>query len=46
MPEEMGIYRGEVLSIMETLMEIRAEIRDLRGLLEDDDEEETDEDDA
>jgi len=36
----MGIYRGEVLAIMEALADIRAEVRDIRGLLEDDETEE------
>ena len=45
-PEEMGIYRGEVTSIMEALLDIRAELRDIRRLLEENDEEEAQENDA
>ena len=33
----MGIYRGEVLTIMGALADIQAGLRVIRGLLEDDD---------
>jgi hypothetical protein len=43
-PEEMGIYRGEVLSIMIALADLRVELRQIRRLLEDENgEEEEDE---
>jgi hypothetical protein len=35
MPEEMGIYRGEVLSIMIAPADLRVELRQIRRLLED-----------
>jgi hypothetical protein len=39
--EEMGIYRGEVLTIMEALADLRVDITAIRTyLLEDNDEEE------
>jgi hypothetical protein len=43
LPEEMGIYRGEVLTIMEALADIRADVRDIKIFLEDDEAEEEDE---
>lgn len=42
----MGIYRGEVLAIMEALSDIRAEVRHIRELLEEDDEAEEEENDS
>jgi hypothetical protein len=36
-PEAMGIYRGEVLTIMGALADIQTGLREIRGLLEDDD---------
>jgi hypothetical protein len=39
----MGIYRGEVLTIMGALSDIHAGIREIRGLLGDDDEAEEEE---
>jgi hypothetical protein len=43
-PEEMGIYRGEVLTIMIALADIGVELRQVRRMLEDEDgEEEEDE---
>ena len=43
-PEEMGIYRGEVLTIMIALGDIRVELERIRDLLEDENgEEEEDE---
>ena len=45
-PEKMGIYRGEVLTIMEALADIRTDVRDIRSLLEDEDEAEEEEDDS
>jgi hypothetical protein len=44
MEEEMGIYREEVLLIMEALADIRHETREIVRLLEDDDEAEEEED--
>lgn len=42
--EEMGIYRGEVLVIMEALADLRADVTAIRTfLLEEDDEEEGEE---
>jgi hypothetical protein len=42
--EEMGIYRGEVLTIMEALADLRADVTAIRTyLLEEDDEEEGEE---
>jgi len=41
-PEEMGIYRGEVTTIMGALADIRVDFEYIRLLLEDDDEEEED----
>jgi hypothetical protein len=46
MPEEMGIYRGEVLTIMEALADIRADVHSIRAILEDEDEAEEEEDDS
>jgi hypothetical protein len=43
-PEEMGIYRGEVLTIMGALSDIRVDIEYIRWLLEEDDEAEEEED--
>ncbi len=47
MPEEMGIYRGEVRTIMIALADIRLELERIRHLLEDEngEEEEEQEDD-
>jgi hypothetical protein len=47
MPEEMGIYRGEVRTIMIALADIRVELERIRHLLEDEngEEEEEQEDD-
>jgi hypothetical protein len=42
MPEEMGIYRGEVITIMEALVDIRATVDHIEQLLEEDDEAEED----
>jgi hypothetical protein len=43
-PEETGIYRGEVLTIMIALADIGVELRRIRRMLEDEDgEEEEDE---
>jgi hypothetical protein len=39
-PEEMGIYRGEVLTIMGALADLKAGVRAILKLLEDEDEEE------
>jgi len=41
-PEEMGIYRGEVLTIMEALADIRVTLDHVEQLLEEDDEAEED----
>jgi hypothetical protein len=39
--EELGIYRGEVLTIMEALADLRVDVAAIRSfLLEEDDEEE------
>jgi hypothetical protein len=43
-PEETGIYRGEVLTIMGALSDIRVDIEYSRWLLEEDDEAEEEED--
>jgi hypothetical protein len=44
MPEEMGIYRGEVLTIMVALADIRVDLERVRDLLEEENgEEEEDE---
>ncbi|HYZ19149.1 MAG TPA: hypothetical protein VE615_06375 [Gaiellaceae bacterium] len=43
MAEEMAIYRGEALSIMRALMDIRSEVRELRRLIEEEDGEEEEE---
>jgi hypothetical protein len=43
-PEEMGIYRGEVATIMGALADIRVDLEYIRLLLEDDDEAEEEED--
>lgn len=32
-PEEMGIYRGEVMAIMNALFDIRAKVHEIRQLL-------------
>jgi hypothetical protein len=40
MPEEMGIYRGEVLTIMVALADIRVDLERIRDLLEDENGEE------
>jgi hypothetical protein len=42
-PEEMGIYRGEVLAMMEALADIRADMRYILRILEGDDEAEEEE---
>jgi len=42
-PEETGIYRGEVLTIMVALFDIRAELQQIRRLLEDENGEEEEE---
>jgi hypothetical protein len=44
MPEEVGIYRGEVITIMGALADIRVDLEYIRWLLEDDDEAEEEED--
>jgi hypothetical protein len=36
-PEEMGIYRGEVFTIMGALADIQVGLRVIHGLLEDED---------
>jgi hypothetical protein len=41
--EETGIYRGEVLAIMNALMDMHAELRHIRWLLEGEDGEEEEE---
>jgi hypothetical protein len=46
MPEEMGIYRGEVLTIMGALADIQVGVRTIRRLLEDEDEAEEEEGDG
>jgi hypothetical protein len=43
-PEEMGIYRGEVLAIMEALADIRVNTNAILQILEDGDEAEEEED--
>ena len=43
-PEEMGIYRGEVLTIMQALADIRVNTNTILRLLEDEDEAEEEED--
>jgi hypothetical protein len=45
MPEEMGIYRGEVTTIMEALADLNVDVRRIRELLEEDEEEEEQEGD-
>ena len=45
MPEETGIYRGEVLTIMGALADIRAGVDHIRAILEDEDETEEEEGD-
>jgi hypothetical protein len=45
-PEEMGIYRGEVLTILEALADIRVTADHIEQLLEGDDEAEEDEEDS
>jgi hypothetical protein len=42
----MGIYRGEVVTIMEALIAIRAGVRNILRILEDDDEAEEMEEDS
>ena len=42
----MGIYRGEVLAIMEALVGIHAHLQDIREVLEDEDGEEEEEVDS
>jgi hypothetical protein len=44
-PEEMGIYRGEVLTIMGALADIRVGVDHIRAILEDEDEAEEEEGD-
>jgi F420-dependent methylenetetrahydromethanopterin dehydrogenase len=46
MPEEMGIYRGEVLTIMGALSVIRVTVEYIRRLLEEDDEGEDEQEDS
>jgi hypothetical protein len=41
--EETGIYRGEVLTIMSALADIRVDLARIREILEDDDGEEEEE---
>jgi hypothetical protein len=43
-PEEMGIYRGEVLTIMGALADVGANVEAILQLLEDEDEAEEEED--
>jgi hypothetical protein len=45
-PEAAGIYRGEVLAIMEALADILVDVRHIRRILEDNDEAEEEEDDS
>ena len=45
MPKEMGIYRGEVLTIMGALADIRVGVDHIRAILEDEDETEEEEGD-
>jgi hypothetical protein len=45
-PEEMGIYRGEVLDIIGALADIRADCLEIRTILENDDETEKEEEDS
>jgi hypothetical protein len=45
-PEATGIYRGEVLAIMEALADLLADVRHIRRILEDNDEAEEEEDDS
>ena len=40
----MGIYRGEVKTIMIALADIRAEVQEILGYLRDEDDEEEEED--
>ena len=37
-PEELGIYRGEVLTIMGALADLRVGVDHIRAILEDEDE--------
>jgi hypothetical protein len=46
LPEDLGIYRGEVLAMIEALMDIRAGVRNILRILEDDDEAEEMEEDS
>ena len=43
MPEEMGIYRGEVATIMGALADLRVGVDHNRSILEDEDEAEEEE---
>jgi hypothetical protein len=45
MPEEMGIYRGEVLTMMGALADIRMGVDHIRAILEDEGEAEEEEGD-
>jgi hypothetical protein len=45
-PEETGIYRGEVLTIMGALADIRVTVDHIEQLLEEDDEAEEDEENS
>jgi hypothetical protein len=45
-PEEMGIYRGEVLTIMGALSDISVTVEHIRRLLEEDDEAEDEQEDS
>ena len=45
MPEEMGIYRGEVATIMGALADLRVGVDHIRAILEDEDEAEEEEGD-
>jgi hypothetical protein len=45
-PEDVGIYRGEVLAMIEALMDIRAGVRNILWILEDGDEAEEMEEDS
>jgi hypothetical protein len=44
-PEEMGIYRGEVATIMGALADLRVGVDYIRAILEDEDEAEEEEGD-
>lgn len=46
MPNELPLDRDDVVTMMGALFDIRAGVRHSIGLLEEDDEEEADEDDA